>query len=80
MPLARVFPPSVNHSSAGVTLGLHNISKIYCHRKINMRNKHDADNCLNCNRLHSMYHLFVLCATIRAKKLGKSDSECPVFK
>lgn len=27
MPLARVFPPLVYHSSAGVTLGLHNMSK-----------------------------------------------------
>lgn len=40
-------------------LGLHSISKIYRHCNI-----HIAANCLNCNRLSSMYQRITLCVTI----------------
>lgn len=46
--------------------GLHNnnIGKAHCHRNTSTRNKHITKNCLNCNNLFSLYHLFTLCLTI----------------
>lgn len=43
------------------TLGLYNISKIYHHCIISIHNIHIAENCLNCNKLYSMYRPSMLC-------------------
>lgn len=39
---------------------VYTVPKMYRHHNINMRTKDIAENCLNCNKLYSMYHPFTL--------------------
>lgn len=44
--------------------GGYNIAEIYLYCNINMHNIHMTENCLNCKKLYSKYHPFMLCVAM----------------